>query len=108
VRGENMIKKDEYIQKLHTKFDELNAEIDKLQAKTETVRAEEIAEYQKQIEKLKGKRKTIEKMVEKVRAAGNDSWEELKSDLDREWDALKAALKSVQSKLKESPGKCEY
>ena len=92
-----MIEKDEYIQKLHTKFDELNEEIDKLKVKAEAVKTEKMAKYQRHIEDLQEKRKTIEKMVEKIRAVGNDGWEELKLDLDNTWDSLEEALKSARS-----------
>jgi len=95
-----MIKKDEYIQRLHTKFDELNAEIDKLKVKVDAIKAEKIAEYQRQIEDLQGKRKAIEKMVEKVRAAGKDEWEDLKSDIDSAWDSLEDTAKPVKSRCK--------
>lgn len=92
-----MIEKDEYIQKLHTKFDELNEEIDKLKVKAEAVKTEKIAKYQRHIEDLQGKRKTIEKMVAKLRASGNERWQDLKSDLDSTWDSLEDAVKSARS-----------
>ena len=52
-----MTDKDAYVQKLHAKLDEWNAEIDKLKAKADKAEADSRAEYHKQIEALREKRK---------------------------------------------------
>jgi peptidoglycan hydrolase CwlO-like protein len=69
-----MADKDAYVQKLHAKLDEWNAEIDKLKAKADKAEADSRVEYQKQIENLKQKRekaqKSLPKCVRPVRVPG--------------------------------------
>ena len=92
--------KDAYVQKLHEKIDEWNAEIDKLKAKADKAKAESRLEFQKEIGTLQEKRKEVEKRLTKVRHAGEDAWQDLKSGAQNAWDAMEEALRSAKSKLK--------
>ena len=91
--------KDAYVQKLHAKIDEWNAEIDKLKAKAEQAEAESRIEYQNQIEGLQQKRKAVAERLEKARDAGEGAWEDLKSGLQSAYDAMEGALKSARSRF---------
>lgn len=92
--------KDAYVQKLHAKIDEWNAEIDKLKAKADKAEAESRLEYQKEIENLQQRRKEVEERLTKVRHAGEDAWQDLKSGAQNAWDAMEEALRSAKSKFK--------
>ena len=91
-----MNEKEAYIQKWHTKFDQLSKEIDKFMAKAEE--AERQTEFQRQVEGLQAKRKEIEKIVEDLRAAGEEEWADLKSEIDSAWDSLEDALNRAESR----------
>jgi uncharacterized coiled-coil DUF342 family protein len=95
-----MTDKDAYVQKLHAKLDEWNAEIDKLKAKADKAEADSRAEYQKQIETLQQKRKDAETKIREVAAAGEGALEELKSGVQGAWDSMEEALKLARSKFK--------
>jgi len=92
--------KDAYIQKLHARLDEWNAEIDKLKAKADKAEAESRIEFQKQIENLRQRRQEAEKKVDEVRAAGEGAWEDLKSGVQLAWDAMEQAIKSARTRFK--------
>jgi uncharacterized coiled-coil DUF342 family protein len=92
--------KDAYIQKLHARLDEWNAEIDKLKSKADKAEAESRIEFQKQIENLRQRRQEAEKKVDEVRAAGEWAWEDLKSGVQLAWDAMEQALKSARTRFK--------
>jgi uncharacterized coiled-coil DUF342 family protein len=92
--------KDSYVQKLHTKLDEWNAEIDKLKAKADQVEAEKRAEYYREIENLRQKRSTLENKLEEVRSAGEEALDDLKSGVQNAWDTMEEALKSARSRFK--------
>ena len=62
--------KDQYVQKLHAKLDEWNAEIDKLKAKADQAEAESRIKYQNQIKNLQGKRGEVEKKLSELQKAG--------------------------------------
>jgi uncharacterized coiled-coil DUF342 family protein len=91
-----MNEKEAYIQKWHAKFDQLSEEIDKFMAKAEE--AERQTEFQRQVEELQAKRKEIEKIVADLRAAGEEEWTDLKSEIDSAWDSLEDALNRAESR----------
>jgi len=95
-----MKNKEAYIQKLHAKIDEWNADIDKLKAKADQVEADSKIEYQKQIEVLKSKRDEIEKNVSELSRSGEQAWEDLKAGMDLAWEAMSKAIKSATSRLR--------
>jgi uncharacterized coiled-coil DUF342 family protein len=91
--------KDAYVQKLHAKLEEWNAEIDKLKAKADQAEADSRVEYQKQIESLQQKRKDVESKIEEIAEAGEGALEELKSGVQGAWDSMEKALKAARSKF---------
>ena len=95
-----MKNKEAYVQKLHAKINEWNADIDRLKAKANQVEADSRIEYQKQIEVLKSKRDDIEKKVAEISRSGEDAWEDLKAGADLAWEAMSEAIKSATSRFK--------
>lgn len=91
--------KDAYIQKLHARLDEWNADIDRLKAKADKIEAESRLEYQKQIKNLRNKHRKAEQSLAKVREAGEDAWKDLRSGLQVAWDAMEEAIKSARSRV---------
>ncbi|MEJ2658494.1 MAG: hypothetical protein P8012_15105, partial [Desulfobacterales bacterium] len=92
--------KDAYVQKLHAKLDEWNADIDKLKAKADQAKAETRLKYQKEIENLQKKRKAIEIKLTELHRAGEGAWEDLKSGVQSAWDSMEEALKSARTRFK--------
>ncbi len=95
-----MADKEAYVQKLHAKIDEWNAEIDKLKAKAEQAEADARADYNEEVKNLKSKRRQTEKKLSEVREAGEGAWEDLKAGTQSAMDAMEAALKSAKSRFK--------
>ena len=95
-----MLDKDLYIQKLHARLDQWNANIDKLRAKADKAEAGVRQEYFKQIEYLQGRKKEAEAKLAEMRAAGGDAWEDLKIGVGMAWDAMEEAIKSATSRFK--------
>jgi uncharacterized coiled-coil DUF342 family protein len=102
AKGVKMSKKDEYIQKLHAKIDEWNADIDKLTAKANQAEADSRIEYQKQIDTLKKKRREIENNMADLKKSSNEAWGDFKAGIDLAWDSMNEALKSAMSRFKSS------
>jgi predicted nucleic acid-binding Zn-ribbon protein len=98
-KGDIMNDKDAYVQKLHQKLDEWNAEIDKLKAKADRAEAESRVKYLKKIEDLEEKHITAEKKLAELREAGEGAWQDLKSGLQNAWDAMEEALTSARSRF---------
>jgi hypothetical protein len=95
-----MSSKDAYVEKLHAKIDEWNADIDKLIARADLAKAESKIEYHRQIDQLKQKRRTIEEQLAEINRAGDDAWEDIKSGIDLAWKALNEAIASARSRFK--------
>jgi len=94
-----MASRQEYIQSLHQKIDEWNADIDKLAAKKDQVEAESKLELQKQIDSLKGKRSEMEIELENLKNSSADAWEDVKSGADLAWEAMNSAVRSALSRF---------
>jgi uncharacterized coiled-coil DUF342 family protein len=95
-----MSAKDEYVRKMHSKLDQLNAEIDVLAAKADQAKAEAHAEYDKQIETLRSKRDHAKKRMDELQQSGEGAWEDLKAGVEMAWDALGEAVRSARSRFK--------
>ncbi len=92
--------KEAYIQKLHAKIDEWNADIDRLKAKADQVEADAKIEYQEQIQTLKSKRDEIETKISELSRSGEEAWKDLKAGVDLAWEAMNEAIKSAASRLR--------
>ena len=91
--------KDQYVQKLHAKLDEWNAEIDRLKARADKAEAESRIEYQNQIQYLQQRRREAEKKIDELRGAGEGAWEDLKAGVQLAWNSMEEAVKSARSKF---------
>ena len=97
-----MSKRDTYVQQLHAKIDEWNADIDKLTAKASQVEAESRKEYQQQIDALKRKRKEIEGKLNDLKRSGEEAGSDFKTGIDLALDAMNEAIRSAMSRFKKS------
>jgi uncharacterized coiled-coil DUF342 family protein len=95
-----MKNKEAFVQKLHAKIDEWNADIDRLKAKADQLEADSRIEYQKQIEALKNKRNEIEKKLSELSRSGEGAWEDLKTGIDLAREAMNDAIKSATAKFR--------
>ena len=94
-----MSQRDAYVEKLHAKIDEWNADIDKLIAKANQLEADSRIEYQKQADTLKRKRKEIERKLNELKTSGGGAWEDLKSGMDLALESMNEAVKSALSRF---------
>ncbi len=95
-----MSKRDAYIQKLHAKIDEWNADIDKLAAKAQQTEADAKIEYQQQIDALKHQRQEVKNKLADLKQSGEDSWEDLRAGLDLAFESMSEAIRSAMSRFK--------
>ena len=101
MRGDKtMSTKDEYLQKLHIKLDEWNAQIDKLKAKADQAEADSRIEYNKRLAELKEKRSQTEEKIDELRKVGESAWEDLKSGVQLAVDSMEEAVNSAISRFK--------
>jgi uncharacterized coiled-coil DUF342 family protein len=96
--------REAYIEKLEAKLREWSAEIDKLKAKAESSEVKIREEYHKRIADLRARREDINQRAKKLKEAGGETWDELKSGTEKAWQEMKAAIDKAASKFKQKTG----
>ncbi len=84
--------KNEHIDKMKAKLDQLDAKIDLWQAKADEAKADFKIEYQKNVIELKAERREAEQWIEKVSDASEDAWESLKDGFEEAYEKMKRAF----------------
>lgn len=95
-----MSTKDEFVQKMHARLDQWNAEIDALTAKADAAEANARAEYHKQLEALRGKRDHARSKLNEVESASEGAWQDLKAGVELAWESVSEAVRSATARFK--------
>ncbi len=95
-----MTDRELYIQKIKAKFDEWNADIDKLQAKAEGANAEMRLKLREEVKHLKQQREEATKRLAALQKASGSAWDDIKDGLENSWKALDKAVASAWSRFK--------
>ncbi|MGP0566067.1 MULTISPECIES: coiled coil domain-containing protein [unclassified Nitrospina] len=95
-----MGKKEEYINWMQSKLDEVSADIDKLKAKANQAEAKAQVKYLDEVEAMRKKKADVQAKLTDVQTAGEGAWEDLKTGLDKSWDDLKSGVESAWSRFK--------
>jgi predicted nucleic acid-binding Zn-ribbon protein len=89
-----------FIDKLASQLTQWDAKIEKLEAKAQKAGTGAKAEYNKQIQNLRDKKKAAQDRLGEVKQASEDAWEDLKSGAEKAFNEMKNALQTVFSKFK--------
>jgi len=93
-----MREKELYQQKVEARLEELKAEISRLRAQASGASADAQLEINKQIDALEDQLAEGESKLAALAAAGEDSWESIKEDIDTAWQSLQSALRDAVSR----------
>ncbi|HDQ46135.1 MAG TPA: hypothetical protein ENN17_11680 [bacterium] len=89
-----------FIDKMSAKLKEWDAEIRKLEAKADTVKADAKAGYLRQIDELRGRKEEARQKLEEIREAGEEAWEDLKEGAEQSWKILGDSVRNAFEKFK--------
>ena len=92
-----MMDKKSYQEKLDAQLKEWQAEIDKLKAQAEGKSADAKVTYQEKIKQMEQKIAYYKEKSSKLKAVGDDKWEDVKKELEKETNEIKAQLKDIFS-----------
>ena len=81
-------------------LDELNAQLDKLEAKAKDVNAEARVKYEKQMGEIRKASKAAQKKMEEIKSTGEDKWEALVAEGDKLQKAFVHSFNYFKSQLK--------
>lgn len=91
--------KDVYVQKLHAKIDEWNADIDRLSARLDGLEAQQRGALQKQIEDLKARCRALGQKAADLQNRGDSAWEDLKQGMEQAREALETSVQTAKSRF---------
>jgi len=86
-------------EKMEAQMNELDAEIDKLQAQAQQADADARLKVEKELDNLREKRKEAADKLDALREASEDAWEDIKGGLDAAWKSLKNATRSAGARF---------
>lgn len=92
-------KRDEYVAKMKLQLDELNAKMDKLEAKASEAREDARAKYKEEMSKLRQQSKLAKGKLDELKAAGEDSWDVMVAEMEKLRDAFKHSFNYFKSQL---------
>jgi peptidoglycan hydrolase CwlO-like protein len=94
-----MSKRDAYIEKMKTQLDELNAKMSELEAKAQEAKEDARAKYKEEMAKLTKQSKLAVAKLEEIKAAGEDTWETMVTEMEKIRDAFKHSFNYFKSQL---------
>lgn len=92
-------KRDEYVAKMKLQLDDLNAKMDKLEAKASEAREDARAKYKEEMSKLRQQSKLAKGKLDELKAAGEDSWDVMVAEMEKLRDAFKHSFNYFKSQL---------
>jgi len=93
-------KRKAYEEKIDAQLKEWNAQIALLKARAEKGKAEVKVEYSKAILALQRRQDEAKAKLDELKAAGDETWEGLKTGAEKTWAEVRTAFHEVTSKFK--------
>ncbi len=94
-----MSNREEYMEKLKTKLDEWDADIDKLEAKARDAQTDAQEQYQKQIAQMREMRNEAMARYGEMQNAATDAWDAMAKGTEKAWSTWYAAFEEARSKF---------
>ncbi|MCF8467023.1 MAG: hypothetical protein K9G33_06440 [Sneathiella sp.] len=92
--------KKEYEKKLKAQLEEWDADINRLSAKADAVRAEARVKYLDEVDKLRDQKKKAEARLSQFEDAQEGAWEDMKTGIDAAWKNLGYAVNNAVERFK--------
>lgn len=94
-----MTKRDEYVAKMKSQLDALNAKIDQLSDKSEDAKKEVQAKYKQEMADLRAQSSQANAKLDDLKNAGEDTWESMVAEVDKIGDAFKHSYNYFNSQF---------
>ena len=92
-------KRDEYVAKMKLQLDELNAKMDKLEARAQEAKEDARVKYKEEMSKLRQQSKLAKGKLDELKAAGEDSWDVMVAEMEKVRDAFKHSFNYFKSQI---------
>lgn len=94
-----MSKRDDYIAATKLQLDELNASMAKLEARAQEVKEDARDKYHEEMRKLRHQSKLAVARFDEMKAAGEDKWESMVTEMEKVRDAFTHSFHYFKSQL---------
>lgn len=94
-----MTKRDEYIQKMKSQLDALNAKMSDVETQAKDAKAEARSMYREEMSRLRLQSKAAAAKLDDLKAAGEDRWEALVAEMDKLRDAFTHSFHYFKSQI---------
>lgn len=95
-----MSKRDEFIEKLKQQLDELNADLNNLEAKAAAGREQLGKTYDTQVASLRASAASLRGKIDELRSAGDEKWDALVAEAEKVQKAAVRSFNYFKSQLK--------
>ena len=92
-------KKSIYIEKMKTQLDELNASMNKLDAKTQAVKDDVSDMYQDEMRKLRHQSKLAVAKLDDMKTSSEETWEAMVDEMEKVRDAFTHSFNYFKSQV---------
>lgn len=94
-----MSRRHEYVEKIKRQLDEMNAKIDELQVKRSQAEGKAKVEYQEKLAIFRERADAARAKLREIRESPEESWEELKAEMENIREALVHSYRYFKSQL---------
>lgn len=94
-----MSKRSAYVDKMKLELDELNAQINKFEAKMQEAKDDVRHKYQEEMRKLRHQSKLATAKLAELKAASEDTWDSMVTEMEKVRDAFTHSFHYFQSQL---------
>ena len=94
-----MTKRDEYITRMKTQLDELNAKMSRAEESAKEARDEARVKYKEEMAKLRHQSTVAATKLDELKAASDDTWDAMASEMEKLRDAFVHSFSYFKSQL---------
>ncbi|MFT6955683.1 MAG: putative nucleic acid-binding Zn-ribbon protein [Halieaceae bacterium] len=94
-----MTTKDKYVAKMKSEIDDMDAQLDKLAAKSKSAKKDMEAKYKQDMADLRAQSSKASAQLDELKAAGEDTWESMVAEMDKMGDAFKHSYNYFKTQL---------
>lgn len=94
-----MTTRDEYVEKMKSQLDALNAKVDQLEEKSKTAKQEMQAKYKQEMADLRVQSQRASAKLDELKDAGEDAWEDMVAEVEKVGNAFKHSYNYFKSQL---------
>ena len=93
-------KREQFIETLKSKLDDLNSEMDKLEKKAQDASGKAEKRYEEQLDEVRAKRAEMKKKLSELRSASEAQFDRIKLEAEHAWKAFQNSVNYFRSHFK--------